>query len=131
MIRVKIKGEKTQTIIHKVNRLVTDIGWELVTKRVITRIERIERIGQCPIIYIGSAGTQPSSKHRYKEFSSRHTIMYPIIDLFVEADGNQVGLEVACRRVLRDSQQEDTPPPALLHQHIKTKQGEESHVQSR
>ena len=48
----------------------------------VSRIERLKRISQCPIIYIGGAGTQPGSRNtlkgRYTEFSGRHTAMYPI-----------------------------------------------------
>ena len=82
VIRVRMRGEKTKTITDKVQRLVTGIRWELVENRVMSRVRRLERIGQCPVIYIGSAGTHPMSKNtlrdRYKELSSRHTAMYPI-----------------------------------------------------
>ena len=85
VIRVKIEGVKTNIIVDKTIKLVTGIGWELVKKYVMSRIKRLERIGQCPIIYIGAAGPQPTSKNtlkdRHKEFSSRHTAMYPIWSL--------------------------------------------------
>jgi hypothetical protein len=84
-IRVKTEGVKTNIIIDKTMTLVTGIGWDLVKTRVLSRVNRLKRIGQCPIIYIGSAGTQPGSRNtlqgRYREFSSRHTAMYPIWSL--------------------------------------------------
>ncbi len=82
IIRVKNKGENKTTIIEKVQTLVTSINWDLVNTHVMSRVKRLGRIGQCPVIYIGSAGTQPKSKNtlknRYKELSNRHTAMYPI-----------------------------------------------------
>ncbi|MBI3615252.1 MAG: hypothetical protein HY211_01920 [Candidatus Omnitrophica bacterium] len=46
------------------------------------RVERIKRIGGCPIIYIGRAGRQNNGKHtlakRYRNFFGSHTAMFPI-----------------------------------------------------
>jgi len=54
----------------------------MVSDHILSRIKRIENVSQCPVIYIGSAGTRQDSKNtlrgRYKEFSQRHTAMYPV-----------------------------------------------------
>lgn len=83
VVRIKSKSESTpRMMVEKTRRLVSRLGWKLVEKHIIDRVERIGRIGHCPIIYIGSAGTRRESRNtlrgRYKEFSGRHTAMYPI-----------------------------------------------------
>lgn len=47
-----------------------------------SRVERLSKIGNCPMIYIGS-GRRSTWKPKYiegsyREFSLRHTAMYPI-----------------------------------------------------
>jgi len=82
VIRVKKEGCPVKKIIEIVKQLVQNLKWEFVENYILSRIDRLESITQCPIIYIGSAGTQKGSKNtlkgRYKEFSTRHTAMYPI-----------------------------------------------------
>lgn len=83
VIRIRSKSESTpEMMVEKTRQLVSRLGWGLVEKHIIDRVERIGRIGHCPIIYIGSAGTRPGSRNtlkgRYKEFLGRHTAMYPI-----------------------------------------------------
>jgi len=77
-----LRGKGSSEIVAQVEQLVDKLGWSQVGEFVLGRVRRIERIGECPIIYIGSAGTGSDSKntlsHRHKEFSSRHTAMYPI-----------------------------------------------------
>lgn len=82
VIRVKKDGSSVTKIVEQVKQLVQDLNWKLVEKYILNRIGRLEKINQCPIIYIGSAGTYRDSRNtlkgRYKEFSGRHTAMYPI-----------------------------------------------------
>ncbi|MEM2292997.1 MAG: hypothetical protein QW228_07380 [Candidatus Aenigmatarchaeota archaeon] len=83
VIRVKSKREvPLGDMIEKTRQLLSNIGWDLVTDFIMSRVKRLENIGNCPIIYIGSAGTQKESKNtlkkRYEEFANRHTAMYPI-----------------------------------------------------
>ena len=83
VLRIKTRTEETpRSIVRKVGQLASDIGWKLVEDYVMSRMKRLEEIGLCPIIYIGSAGTQRTSKntlkHRYEELSNRHTVMYPV-----------------------------------------------------
>ena len=82
VIRVKKEGSSVTKIVEQVKQLVKDINWKLVEKYILNRIGRLEKINQCPIIYIGSAGIYRDSRNtlkgRYKEFSMRHTAMYPI-----------------------------------------------------
>lgn len=69
-------------MIEKTKQLILGISWDLVVEFVMSRIKRLDNIRNCPIIYIGSAGTQKGSKNtlkdRYEEFSNRHTAMYPV-----------------------------------------------------
>ena len=47
-----------------------------------SQINRLSKIGDCPTIYIGSAGTYAGSKNtlhgRYRELATRHTAKYPV-----------------------------------------------------
>ncbi|MEM2506992.1 MAG: hypothetical protein QXF61_08130 [Nitrososphaeria archaeon] len=83
VIKVNSKSEVLPSdMIEKIRRLLSGIGWDLVTDFIMSRVERLCNIENCPIIYIGSAGTQRESKNtlrkRYEEFANRHTAMYPI-----------------------------------------------------
>ncbi|MCD6483902.1 MAG: hypothetical protein J7L47_02185 [Candidatus Odinarchaeota archaeon] len=53
----------------------------MVEEYVVGRVKRLSRIGECPVIYIGSAAPRKGSKNtlkgRYRELSNRHTIMSP------------------------------------------------------
>jgi len=82
VVRIKARGAPTEKIIGDSARLVNDLKWANVGKYVMGRINRLVRISECPIIYIGSAGTKSGSKNtlqgRYQEFYTRHTAMYPL-----------------------------------------------------
>ncbi|MBS7621430.1 hypothetical protein KEJ32_04895 [Candidatus Bathyarchaeota archaeon] len=69
-------------MIEKTRQLLSSTGWDFVKEFTLSRIERLDKIGNCTIIYLGSTGGQRGSKNtlkgRYREFSLRHTIMYPI-----------------------------------------------------
>jgi hypothetical protein len=51
------------------------IAWPMLEKKVLSRINRLNRMSQCPIVYIGSAGTRAGSNNtladRYREFLYR------------------------------------------------------------
>lgn len=82
VIRIKKEDSSVKEIVEKVKQLVQNFKWELIENYILNRVNRLKSINQCPIIYIGSAGTRKDSKNtlkgRYKEFSGRHTAMYPI-----------------------------------------------------
>ncbi len=82
VLRVKKEGSSVKEIVEQLKQLVQNLNWTLVENYILNRISRLEKINQCPIIYIGAAGTHKDSKNtlkgRYKEFSMRHTVMYPI-----------------------------------------------------
>lgn len=81
-IRIKNRAIKPEEIISKTAKHLEKLEWEMVEEYILNRLKRLENITQCPVIYIGSAGTRENSKNtlkgRYKEFSGRHTAMYPI-----------------------------------------------------
>jgi len=83
VIRIKNRSDSLpEAMIREAKQLIAKVGWKMLEKKMVSRIERLRRIGACPTIYIGSAGTQHGSRNtlkgRYKEFSGRHTAMYPI-----------------------------------------------------
>jgi hypothetical protein len=82
IIRITHRGQPIPEIIANVQQLTLKLNWPMVTNKILNRIERLKRIGNCGTIYIGSAGTYTNSKNtlrgRYEEFAGRHTIMYPL-----------------------------------------------------
>ena len=83
VVRIKNKSESLpEAMVSEAKQLITKVGWKMLEKKMVSRIERLKRISQCPVIYIGGAGTQPGSRNtlkgRYSEFSGRHTAMYPV-----------------------------------------------------
>jgi hypothetical protein len=83
VVRIKCRSEvPPNDMVEKTRKLLSGIGWDLVIDFIMSRVERLGNIGNCPIIYIGSAGTRSGSrntlKNRYEEFANRHTAMYPI-----------------------------------------------------
>ncbi|MHC4620367.1 MAG: hypothetical protein ACYTEQ_21670 [Planctomycetota bacterium] len=82
VIRVKRRGRPIGEMIEQIEQIIRRLGWPVVGKRMRSRIKRLEKIVSCPTIYIGSAGTQPGSRHtlqgRYRDFAGRHTAMYPL-----------------------------------------------------
>jgi len=81
-IRINIRGSPASEIILNSKKFLDHLNWGMVNNYLLNRISRIENIGDCPTIYIGSAGTYENSKNhlkgRYNEFSGRHTSMYPL-----------------------------------------------------
>jgi len=84
VIRIKKEGSSVKEIVRQVKPLVKNLKWGLVEKYMLSRISRLEKINQCPIIYIGYAGSidnKGTLKKRYKEFCERHTVVYPLVAL--------------------------------------------------
>jgi hypothetical protein len=83
VIKIREKNNVTpESMIKETEQLVSKMGWTQVKEYIMGRVERLREIDECPVIYIGSAGTREESKNtlkgRYEEFSGRHTVMYPI-----------------------------------------------------
>lgn len=82
VIRVEKNGIDIEQINSRVNDVLRKINWPLLSRKVNSRLARLSRMDKCPYIYIGSAGPKPGSKHtlrgRYRDFSARHTAMYPL-----------------------------------------------------
>lgn len=83
VIRIKNRNDTLpEAMINQAKQLIEKVGWKMLEKKTVNRVERLRKISACPTIYIGSAGTQHESKNtlkgRYNEFSGRHTAMYPI-----------------------------------------------------
>jgi hypothetical protein len=82
VIRVKQRGVPVTEMMQQVEQIMQRFNWPIVQKKMLNRIKRLQRIGSCPVIYIGSAGTRQESKHtlkgRYSDLAGRHTAMYPI-----------------------------------------------------
>ncbi|MEM2941632.1 MAG: hypothetical protein QW304_08820 [Thermoproteota archaeon] len=100
VIKIKKKGKPIQEIEEISKNLIKTLNWSLVGDYMLDRVRRINRIEDCPIIYIGAAGPSERSKNtlmgRYKEFSGRHTVMYPIWMLLYFGWELEFGWEV-CR----------------------------------
>lgn len=73
VVRVKSRSEvPLNDMIEKTRKLLSGIGWNLVIDFIMSRVERLTNIGNCQIIYIGSARGRSESKNtlknRYEEF---------------------------------------------------------------
>lgn len=81
-IRVTRKGRDVKDILCEIDRLMEVLDWPILNTKIASRINRLSKIGDCRYIYIGSAGTSPTSRHtlrgRYKDFAGRHTAMFPL-----------------------------------------------------
>jgi len=82
VIRVRERGNEPIKVYNGFVKLLDKLQWKEFKRYVISRLERLRRIGKCPIIYIGAA---PSSiKSRYRDLSGvRHTVHYPILALLM------------------------------------------------
>ena len=122
VIRVKQRGEPVAEILQQVGKVIQHLDWPIVGKKMLNRIKRLEEIGSCPVIYIGSAGTLQGSKYtlkgRYHDFAGRHTAMYPLWALlyfgwdleygWVEEE-NSPGLEESLKHRYRESHRGKLP----------------------
>ena len=84
-IRVKARGQSIDVIKSHVEQAMHILDWSIVGNKVLGRVRRLENIGNCSTIYIGSAGTRQQSKHtlrgRHSDFAGRHTAMFPVWSL--------------------------------------------------
>jgi len=82
VIRIHRRGTPVEEVHDKAIALAESIGWDVASQFLCSRLDRLLAIGDCPTIYIGSAGTYAGSKNtlkgRYLEFSRRHTAQYPV-----------------------------------------------------
>ncbi|HEY0605150.1 MAG TPA: hypothetical protein VGD58_19685 [Herpetosiphonaceae bacterium] len=82
VIRVQKRGAPVPDVVQHAKAAIQRLNWEMAAKKMLSRIHRLEKIGECPLIYIGSAGTRADSRNtlhgRYQEFAGRHTIMFPL-----------------------------------------------------
>ncbi len=81
-IKIQKQGTPTEEIETILANQISLLRWVMVQEYLVDRIHRIRNISECPVIYIGSAGTNAMSKHtlagRYQDFKKRHTVQYPI-----------------------------------------------------
>lgn len=81
-VRVRQRGQAIAEILAKSEKLLSVLDWQIITTKAQSRLNRLQSISACDVIYIGSAGTYSGSKHtlagRYKDFAGRHTIMFPL-----------------------------------------------------
>lgn len=76
IMRVRQRGVPVNNIINSGRKLVGATGWSFLTKKVQSRLNRLNRISDCPIIYIGAA-PEASLKDRFRNLVDSHTAMYP------------------------------------------------------
>jgi hypothetical protein len=81
-IRVRTPGMPPDEILQRLEPCISRFGWQMAEDYLLGRISRIRNIGECPILYIGSAGTSPVSRHtlagRYRDLTRRHTAQFPV-----------------------------------------------------
>ena len=53
--------------------IIKKLNWKLIGDLLFNRINRLRKINNCQIIYIGRS---KNLKRRYREFTGSHTIMY-------------------------------------------------------
>ncbi len=103
VIRVAARGEPVLTIVQNVgiSNILASIGLPQVTKYVQSRINRLLRVDDCTVIYVGSAGPGETSgntlRGRYREFANRHTAMYPLWALLYSGWQLEFGWHVSDR----------------------------------
>ncbi len=82
VIRIHQRGTPAEEVREKAVGLAESIGWDVACQFLRSRLDRLSKIGDCPTIYIGSAGTYAGSKNtlhgRYLELATRHTAKFPI-----------------------------------------------------
>ncbi len=82
VLRIAERGTPVSEILEQTSQAIKHLQWPVVMDKMRTKVSRLSAIGDCPVIYIGSAGTGNESKNtlkgRHEEFSDRHTAMYPV-----------------------------------------------------
>ncbi len=111
VIRVSRPGAPISQILKGSHAAIERLRWPMVQKQARSRLDRLARIEECPIVYIGSAGTAESSRHtlkgRYDDFGGRHTVMFPLWTLLFHQWELEYGWVT-------------DPAPALLEASLKT-----------
>jgi hypothetical protein len=82
VIKIKKRGLPPDEIISQLTTNIAGLRWQLVQDYLTSRIARITNITGCPVIYLGSAGTNKKSRHtlagRYRDLASRHPVQFPV-----------------------------------------------------
>ena len=115
VIRISRPGAPIPDVFRASKAAIERLRWPMVEKHAVSRLDRVARIADCPILDIGSAGTAESSKHtlkgRYEDFGGRHTIMFPLWSLLFHeweleygwvADSAAAQLEIRLKSRYRD-----------------------------
>ncbi len=80
VIRIKERVGDPIDAYNKFLKVFGEIRWRAFMEYVMNRLERLKRIGECPVIYIGAA--PKSLRTRYEDLiGRRHTVMFPILAL--------------------------------------------------
>ncbi|MHA1594593.1 MAG: DUF7664 domain-containing protein [Candidatus Baldrarchaeia archaeon] len=81
VIRIIKKGEETEKAKHKLEDVISKTNWKELISYVNSRLNRITRIENCPVIYIGSTS---DIRTRYRDLAGiRHTAFFPILALLL------------------------------------------------
>ncbi|OYT37471.1 MAG: hypothetical protein B6U89_07240 [Desulfurococcales archaeon ex4484_58] len=79
VIRVFEYGDPIDELIRGFKSFISKTRWIELSRYVESRLKRLYRIGECPLIYIGSAN---SIRSRYLDLAGkRHTIFFPVLIL--------------------------------------------------
>lgn len=78
VIQVRKPGMPPDEIMDALESHPWHLGGEKAEKNLLKRIGRIQNIGDCPILYIGSAEGKKTLSGMYRELSRRHTARFPI-----------------------------------------------------
>ena len=79
-IRIRKRGKPIERLIPRACKFVGAVEWPTFENHVVNRLERLKKITECPVIYIGAAPT--SLQSRYMDLCGRrHTAFYAIIAL--------------------------------------------------
>ena len=90
VIRVIERGLNVESTISYLNDVLGRTKWYEFLRYVNSRLNRLRRIGDCPVIYIGSTsglrgvGAKSSIRSRYVDLAGRrHTAFFPILALLL------------------------------------------------
>ena len=70
VIKVKKRGLPPDEIIHQLTTHIAGLRWEMVQAYLTSHIARITNITECPVIYLGSAGTGKKSRAAVAELDA-------------------------------------------------------------
>ena len=88
-IQVREKGKSIDWTVSNVECFLEKIRWRSLRQYVLNRMDRLRRIDDCPIIYIGSTS---SLQGRYEDLGGkRHTAFFSILALLVARWNLEIG----------------------------------------